>query len=769
MGDNMFNNFTEEARNIIVSAKIERKKLKHPYVGSEHLLLAILKDNNSISKKLKEYDVNYDNFKEELINIVGIGKEESDLFLYTPLLKRILETAVIDSKENNSDVTIEHIFSAFLEEGEGVAIRILLGMNIDVEELYTDFMYKIIPTKKDGGKLLLDEIGVDLTKKAKKGELDPVIGREKELKRIIEILSRRTKNNPLLIGEAGVGKTAIIEELSRKIANDEVPYSLREKRIINVDMASLVAGTKYRGEFEERVKKLLKEVEENDDIILFIDEIHTLVGAGGAEGAIDASNIFKPALARNKFRCIGATTVKEYKTFIEKDSALERRFQKVIVEIPNIEDTKKILKQIKNIYEKYHYVKLDDEILDFIVESSEKYIHDRNQPDKALDILDEVCASVNVKEDRILKKYNSLKKEYDLILEKKEQAIVNNNFELASDLKDKENQIMNDINLLEINLFKKKPKKVTKEDVAKILSERTNVPQHELLKNNKKIIKDIEKKMNNIIYGQDNALRQAIKIAKMRKLGYQNDKCYSMLFAGPSGVGKTLLAKTFGSCITDHVIKLDMSEYSEPHSVSKIIGAPPGYVGFDSFSNVLEEVKNYPYSVIILDEVERAHPNVLNLFLNILEEGKIKDSSGNNIYFNHTVIIMTSNIGFDDISVGFCKQKENEIKEKLKDYFSIPFLNRIDSTIIFNKFNEETITKLIQNKIKNVINKYPNYKIQISPTINEEIKEKSEYLEYGARRIDKIINDELVDIIFEHMINSEENINIKTLNKEITI
>ena len=403
----MFGQFTEEARKILVNAKSEMMELRHPYVGSEHRLLAILKSKNNVSKKLKQYNLDYDKFKNKIIEILGFGTKESEWFLYTPLLKRIMENAMLDCKEKNSEVTIEALFSSLLEEGEGVAIRILLNLNIDLDKLYNEFNYKIFKPKKK--KLLLEELGTDLTNKA--NELDPVIGREDEIKRVIEILSRRTKNNPLLIGEAGVGKTAIVEELSRRIINGDVPNNLKTKRIISLDMATLVAGTKYRGEFEERVRKILKEVEEDNDIILFIDEIHTLVGAGGAEGAIDASNIFKPALSRNKLRCIGATTISEYKKFIESDKALERRFQKVNIEIPNKDVVKQILLKLKPIYENYHHVIIKDELLDKIIELSDKYIFDRNQPDKSIDILDEVCAKSSLKESKELIEYNKLNKQ----------------------------------------------------------------------------------------------------------------------------------------------------------------------------------------------------------------------------------------------------------------------------------------------------------------------------------------------------------------------
>ena len=764
----MFSNFKEEARNVIVNAKIEMSDLKHPYVGSEHLLLAILKEENSVSKKLKNYGLDYETFKKELIKIVGVGSEENHLFLYTPLLKRILDNATMDSKENNNgEVTIEHLFSSLLEEGEGIAIRIMLGMNIDLDELYSEFMYRIANPKKTKDKLLIEELGEDLTKKAKKQQLDPVVGRKKEIKRVLEILSRRTKNNPILIGEAGVGKTAIVEELSRMIAFNEVPLSLKNKRIISLDMASLVAGTKYRGEFEERVKKLLKEVEENDDIILFIDEIHTLVGAGGAEGAIDASNIFKPALARNKFRCIGATTISEYKKFIEKDTALERRFQKVNIDIPNKMEVKQILLSMKPLYEKYHFVNIDNSMIDLIIELSEKYIYDRNQPDKSLDILDEVCAMVSIKEDKSIRKYNELKKEYDNILTKKEEAIIVGNFDLASNYKDQENVIMDKINKLELNLYKKKRKNVTKEDIAAVVSSKTKIPVYELLNDNKRVIQKIRKNLKDSIIGQDEAIEKVVNVAKKIKLGFKENKCYSMMFVGPSGVGKTMLAKMFGESLTPgSVIKLDMSEYSEPHSVSKIVGAPPGYVGYENYTNILEEIRNKPYSVLILDEVERAHTNIINLFYSILDEGKIKDSTGRTIRFDNVTIIMTSNIGFDDIHIGFNGKVNSVVESKLKENFSTPFLNRIDNVIIFNEMDEKNIEKLIHKKVNCLIKKYSKYHINISTKVLEEIKEKSNYKEYGARKIDKIIQDGLTNQIIDEILSDKKEITIESLNSK---
>ena len=774
----MFGNFTEDARKILVDAKKEMYELNHPYVGSEHLMLSILKTDNSVSQKLKEYNLNYDTLREEIINVIGVGSKPSECFLYTPLLRRILENAIIDSKENNNgDVTIEHLFASLLEEGEGVAIRIMMGMNIDIDSLYDEFSYRFVNTKKKKNKkLLLEEMGIDLTKKALDGNLDPVVGRDNELKRVMEILCRRTKNNPILIGEAGVGKTAIAEELSRLIVNGEVPLALRNKRVINLDMATMVAGTKYRGEFEDRMRKILKEVEENDDIILFIDEIHTLVGAGGAEGAIDASNIFKPALARNKLRCIGATTLDEYKKFIEKDSALERRFQKVYVDKPDRKTVKDILMRLKNVYEKFHLVSLSEEIIDLIIDLSEKYVYDRNEPDKSIDILDEVCARVNLKESHELKEYNELNKKLKSILFNKNESIATNDFKQASLYKDQENELMNKINILEMSLYKKDNiKVVTKEDVADIIHTKTKIPVYELLKDNKTIIHNIEKAINNSILGQDEAVKTTINIIKRLKLGFRDEnKCYSCLFCGPSGVGKTKLAKLFGENIAnkDNIIKLDMSEYAEAHSVSKIVGAPPGYVGYETGECILDEIKDKPYSVLILDEIERASTSVINLFLQILDEGKIKDSHGKIVRFDNVFIVMTSNIGFDENMVGFNQKNNDTVISKLKENFSVPFINRIDNIIVFNKLNENIIRKLIKEKINNLVDKYykKGIKIKIENNDIDEILKLTNYEEFGARKIDKIINDKLETSIIDMIIDSKKDINIKTINdKKVSV
>lgn len=773
----MFGNFTEEARKILIRAKKEMNLLKHPYVGSEHLLLAILAYDNEISRKLKTYQLDYKRFRLEILEVVGEGTVASNWFLYTPLLNRILKNAMLDSKDNNNgEVTVEHLFSSLLEEGEGVAIRILIGMNIDIDELYSEFSYRLESPKKrkKQKKLLVEELGTDLTKLALQNELDPVIGRDNEIKRLLEILSRRTKNNPILIGEAGVGKTAIVEELSRLISIGDVPMSLKNKRIINLDMATLVAGTKYRGEFEDRIRKILKEVEENDDIILFIDEIHTLVGAGGAEGAIDASNIFKPALARGKVRCIGATTTLEYKKYIEKDGALERRFQKVVVEIPTTDVVKDILMRLKSVYEKYHFVEIEEEIIDLIISLSNRYIYDRNDPDKTIDVLDEVCAKVSLKESKDMKKYNKMREKLKDVIKQKNEAIVKRDFFEASNFKDMENCIMDEVNSLELKLYKNQNrKKVTKEDVYDVISLKTKIPLQELMEIDNEKIKNIKREMLKKIVGQQEAIDTVMNIMKKNTLGFlEGPRPTSLMFMGPTGVGKTELSKLFGNYLVgkENIIRLDMSEYAEPSSISKIIGANPGYVGYEDNKNILEEIRNKPYSLLLLDEIEKAHPSIINLLYQILDEGKIKDAVGREIHFDHVTIVMTSNIGFDDIQVGFNSNKNDSAVAKLKENFSLAFINRIDHVIVFNALTKESIMTLISNKLNEVAKKYKGkITLNISNQVKEELCELSEYREFGARKLDRLIQDRMDNIIIDAIIGGKTELYISSIAKLTTV
>ncbi|MGM9875815.1 MAG: AAA family ATPase [Bacilli bacterium] len=760
----MIGNFNDEAQNVLMNAKKEMLDLGHPYIGTEHLLLSILNTDSNICERLNSYGLYYDNFKEELSKVIGTSKKKSEYILYTPLLRKVIQSAIIDSKENNDgEVTVEHLFFSMLEEGEGIAIRILIGMNIDIESMYDDFSTSLIKKNKRNKKkkLLVDDLGIDLTNEAMNGKLDPVIGREKEVKRVMEILCRRTKNNPILIGEAGVGKTAIVEELSRLIANENVPSGLLNKRIISIDMATMVAGTKYRGEFEERMKKLLKEIEDNTEIILFIDEIHTLVGAGGAEGAIDASNILKPSLARGKIRCIGATTTEEYKKFIEKDSALERRFQKVFVEEPSIEETKNILFSIRDIYEKYHNVVISDNVLNNLINISEKYIFDRNRPDKEIDILDEVCARASIKEigsDRL----SNIKKEINRLCKEKNSFIIDNNVDKAFDIRKKEVKLMSELNELELSCSNRK-NEVLIEDIASVVSNRAKVPISDILSSNIDNIYDIEKKLKSIIIGHDKVIDSLINITK--RIKYGDNRCYSMMFVGPSGVGKTYLSKEYAKLLVgeSNFIRLDMSEYSDSTAVNKILGSAPGYVGYDDNKNILEEIRNNPNSVILLDEIDKAHSSVINLFYQILEEGKIKNSKGTTVRFNNAIIIMTSNAGFENNCIGFNKSEDNITS--LKNRFSTSFINRIDGIMMFNRLNEDDIKKIINLKLDNINKKYSSININYSDDLIMDIINKSDYYNFGARRLDKIISRGIENNIIEAIINNDKEIFIDKLNE----
>ena len=764
----MLGKFSDEAKKILVNTRSEMVSLKHPYIGTEHLLLSILGSTNEISDRLNKNGIEYKKVRNEIIKIIGVGTTKSEYFLYTPLLRKVIETAALN-KEENEEVKTEDLFAAMIEEGEGIAVRILVSLGVTFENLYDVFVDKVFKDEKPirKKKPLLDEMGYDLVESARKGNLDPVIGRDKEIKRVIEILSRRTKNNPILIGEAGVGKTAIAEELARMIVNGEVPWQLKNKRIISVDMASLVAGTKYRGEFEERLHKIIKELEGDPDTFLFIDEIHTLVGAGGAEGAIDASNIFKPALARGKLRCIGATTIDEYKKHIEGDSALARRFQNVLIEIPDKKLTKEILMNIKPIYESFHGVKVEEKMIDYVIELSNKYIYDRNEPDASIDILDEVCAHVNLKSDSKSSKVVLINKKLNDMIKKKNEAVIRRDFVSARNFKKEEDLLISEVNKIEVRSLKtNNVKTVTKKDILDVVAFKTNIPIFEISKNNKNMIDNIDSELRRKVIGQDSAINSLIKSMKRIQLGFKEEnRCISFLFAGPTGCGKTILAKLFGNLVvgSTNVIKLDMSEFSESHSVSKIIGSPPGYIGYDDNKNILEMIRLKPYSVLILDEIERAHPSILNLFYQALDEGRIKNAKGKNVRMDNVIIIMTTNIGFSNESVGF-GDKANDKKQNLKEHYGVEFLNRIENVIEFCKISNLNIEKIIRLELENVIKKFKNrINISIGDKIISDIKKRCEYDIYGARRVNKIISEHIESIIIDEIIENREDIVINSL------
>lgn len=756
----MFSKFNEEVRKVLLGAKKEMILLKHPYIGTEHLVLSILKKENIISFKLKSYNVDYSSFKKEVVDMIGMGTKDNDWFLYTPLLKKIIESAIIICKERNTkEVTLENLFLSLLEEGEGIAIRIFIGMGVDIDSLYEEINQNR-KSKKSKSKLLIDEFGVNLNKKSIDGALDPVIDREEEVQRVIEILCRRNKNNPLLIGEAGVGKTAIVEELSRRIVNGEVPSKLLNKRVISISMASLVSGTKYRGEFEERVTKMLKEVEDANDVIIFIDEIHTLVGAGGAEGAIDASNILKPSLARGKVNIIGATTTSEYKKFIEDDKALSRRFQTILIMEPKDDKVYNILSKLKPIYEDFHNVSISDDVLKLIINLSNKYLYNRKQPDKAIDILDEVCSKVSILEDDMSKQNVYYKNLLKTIKGLKNEAIVNNNFNEAIYLREEELKLESCINKIDIKIMKNtKRRKVTKEMVAEVIKLKSNIPVYELTEPSN-VVKNLKDTLKASIVGQDKAIDELCNYTRKIAFGFKDDtRPISFLFVGPTGVGKTFLAKEYNRIMfgEENIIRLDMSEFKEAHSISKIIGSPPGYVGYQNKNSVLEEIKDKPHSLILLDEIEKAHSDVLNLFLQILDEGKIKDSAGNVFRFDNNIIIMTSNAGCNAKGIGFGNDSLEAVKDAVKNCFSVEFINRIEKVILFNSFTYSDIKSIVIKTLNKVISKL-NINYDYDDVLVDDIIKESNYEVYGARKIDRIVRDK-VDLYLLANLDSKVEVN----------
>lgn len=751
----MFSKYDEEAKKVLVNMQKEMVSLKHPYIGSEHLLLSLLKyGNKDIVNKFKDAGVTYDVFRNELIKVVGIGKSNNDFYLYTPLLRSILESANIDSSDKGKkQVDTSDLFLALFEEGEGVAIRILLGMDVDVDSLYDDFY---VSKKTKNVKLSVETFGIDLNKKCSNGEIDPVVGRDREISRLLEILSRRTKNNPLLLGDAGVGKTAIVEELARRLETSNVPSKLIGKRIISVSMASLVAGTKYRGEFEERLEKIIRELEDNDDVILFIDEIHTLVGAGGAEGAIDASNILKPALARGKIKVIGATTTSEYKEFIESDRALSRRFQTVVVEEPSLDETINILKKLRPIYENYHKVKISDDVISEIVSLSDRYIYDRKMPDKAIDVMDEVCSRTSVslyKSDNMNEIIDKLSEVKNL----KNESIMNNNFNEAFLYKKTEMILEDKKNKIELKSANKCYRKIKKDDVFKIVEEKSKIP---IYRDTVRAFDKFETFISNTVFGQDEAIKLVCDTFKKNSFSRAKGKPISFLFVGPTGVGKTLLAKEYGKYFYgDNIIRVDMSEYRESHSVSKMIGSPPGYVGYTDNKNVFEQVKDNPYSLIILDEIEKGSREVINLFLQVLDEGEAKNSKGDVINFSNTTIIMTSNLGCAKSSIGF---SDNVNYEDINKFFGLEFVNRIGNVVKFNKIDDVTSRRLVNSKLSNLRKFYKNKDIvcSFSNKLVSEIVNLCQYEKYGARKIDGIISDRVESVIIDKILEGVDRVRI---------
>ena len=737
----MFSSFDENSQRILILARKEMMLLKHPFVGSEHLLLSILHcDDLEITRLLSNYGINYDVFMQEILRVIGRGKTESNWFLYTPLLKRIIENALIDSRADGRTVSVEKLLLSLLGEGDGIANRLLLGMNIDI-----DYLYQVISehtslnySGKTSGKMFVDDYTVDFNKKSHDDSFDPVIGRDNLVNKIIEVLLRRKKNNPLLIGEAGVGKTALVEELARRIEFGRIPEKMKSMRILSLSLSTVISGTKYRGEFEERINKIISEVENNHNIILFIDEIHTIVGLGGAEGAIDAANILKPYLARNKLRIIGATTLNEYHKYIEKDKAFDRRFQKINVNEATMEETEKILLNLREIYENYHGVVITDDILKSIVMLSNRFINSGRQPDKSIDVLDEVCAKVSLIESSFDQKKRKLIGELNKAKMEKDDMIKHKNYKRASVIKDREKKIEKEIISLE-DLNGRKKKEVNINNVYEVIYEKTSIPVQKIINlDYDKIYKILCSK----VIGQTKAIRNIIDTVVNRNYISKNVP-KTLLLVGKTGVGKTLCVKEYAKLLSPGVelIRMDMSEYSEGHTTSKIIGSPPGYIGYDDGNTILTKVKNNPYSVVLLDEIEKANISVLKLFLQVFDDGYLCNSSGEKVDFSNTTIFMTSNLGMDRDGIGYI-EKQDVVKRKITEFLGAELVNRINSIVVFDDLKSKDIDKIIKAKLKFLLTK-DDYDRVLSTNIVDKIKKECNYMDYGARKVDHIIDKKI--------------------------
>ena len=787
-------------------------ELGHNYIGTEHILYGLISEGTGIaSKVLENQGISAEKIKESIEEIVGVGDEieDSNQITFTPRSKRVIESAFLDARRTGTEyIGTEHLLIGIMKEGDSVATRILLEEGINPQILYNELL-KVLneegsnseDEKSSSNKSsynstpTLNQYGVDLTKQAREGKLDPVIGRKDEIQRVIQILSRRTKNNPCLIGEPGVGKTAVAEGLAEKIVAGDVPEILKNKRVVSLDMASMVAGAKYRGDFEERIKKALKEVQKAGDIIIFIDEIHTIVGAGSAEGAVDAANILKPLLARGEIQLIGATTLKEYRKYIEKDAALERRFSPVNVKEPTEEETIQVLKGLRDKYEAHHNVKITDEAIKAAVELSSRYINDRFLPDKAIDLIDEAASKVRMKSYTEPESFKGIKDEIEKLDKEKEEAIRVQNFEKAAKLRDKENSKKKELEDAKKEWENKNSKKIStlkEEDIANVIASWTGIPVTKVSQTENDKLKNLEENLHKRVIGQDEAVSAVAKAIKRSRMGLKdpNKPIGSFLFLGPTGVGKTELSKAlaenlFGS--EDALIRIDMSEYMESHSVSKLIGSPPGYVGYDEAGQLTEKIRRKPYSVILFDEVEKAHPDVMNMLLQVLDDGRLTDSQGRTVNFKNTVIIMTSNIGAKLItekkSLGFIQEKENSEKEyedikkdvmgELKREFKPEFLNRIDEIIVFHKLEDKEIKEILNVLLANVTKLLKNQGIEL--TVDEKAKElvisKGTDKTFGARPLKRAIQTMIEDKIAEAMLDGKvkNKINVTAEKDEIKI
>lgn len=785
----MFERFTERARRVVLHAQKEAARLRHNVIGTEHLLLGLVKESDSVAAKtLESLGVDLDKVRTEVEKIIGVGNE---LIFgevpFTPRAKRVLELAWDESRQlGHNYVGTEHILLGLIREGEGVAAQVLKNLGVDLETARKQ-VFNLLGgnvgagfAPKGGGPSktqTLNQFGRDLTEYAKLGKLDPVIGREKEIERVIQVLSRRTKNNPVLIGEPGVGKTAIVEGLAQQIVAGDVPEILKNKRVITLDMGAMVAGSKYRGEFEERMKKVLEEIRNAGDVILFIDELHTLIGAGAAEGAIDAANILKPALARGELQCVGATTLDEYRKHVEKDAALERRFQPILVGEPTREETVQILKGLRDRYEAHHRVKITDEAIKAAVELSARYISDRYLPDKAIDLIDEASSKVRLKTTITPPNLKDLEDQIEQVQKEKEAAIRNEEFEKAAKLRDEEQKLRAQLEA-DQNDWKSRQSRleptVTEEEIAEIVASWTGIPVTKLQEGEGERLLHLEEVLHRRVIGQNEAIDTVARAVRRARAGLKDPKrpVGSFIFLGPTGVGKTELARALAEALfgdENALIRLDMSEYMERHTVSRLVGAPPGYVGYDEGGQLTEKIRRKPYSVILLDEIEKAHPEVFNILLQVLEDGRLTDAQGRTVDFKNTVLIMTSNVGANLIErsgpIGFKVQTEEtngtvdyermkeRVLDELKRTFRPEFLNRIDDIIVFHPLKKEELEAIIELMLKKVREQLAEqgYQLEITPEAKELIYKEGYDPVFGARplrrAIQRLVENPLADEI----------------------
>ncbi|WP_409273016.1 ATP-dependent protease ATP-binding subunit ClpC [Neobacillus sp. SCS-31] len=781
----MFGRFTERAQKVLALAQEEAIRLGHNNIGTEHILLGLVREGDGIAAKaLYGLGLGAEKIQNEVETLIGRGQEVPQTIHYTPRAKKVIELSMDEARKlGHSYVGTEHILLGLIREGEGVAARVLNNLGVSLNKARQQVL-QLLGSNESGGHPgstsvsantpTLDSLARDLTVVAREGSLDPVIGRSKEIQRVIEVLSRRTKNNPVLIGEPGVGKTAIAEGLAQQIVNNEVPEILRDKRVMTLDMGTVVAGTKYRGEFEDRLKKVMDEIRQAGNIILFIDELHTLIGAGGAEGAIDASNILKPSLARGELQCIGATTLDEYRKYIEKDAALERRFQPIRVDEPTADESVQILQGLRDRYEAHHRVTITDEAIEAAVKLSDRYISDRFLPDKAIDLIDEAGSKVRLRSYTTPPNLKELEVKLEEVRKEKDAAVQSQEFEKAASLRDSEQRLREQLEETKKSWKEQQGKEnseVTVEDIADVVSSWTGIPVSKLAQTETQKLLNLEEILHSRVIGQEEAVLAVSKAVRRARAGLKDPKrpIGSFIFLGPTGVGKTELARALAEAMfgdEDAMIRIDMSEYMEKHSTSRLVGSPPGYVGYEEGGQLTEKVRRKPYSVVLLDEIEKAHPDVFNILLQVLEDGRLTDSKGRTVDFRNTVLIMTSNVGAEALKrnkyVGFniqdgkqdYKDMKSKVMEELKKAFRPEFLNRIDEIIVFHslerKHLQEIVTLLSDQLVKRL--KEQDITLELTDSAKEKISQEGYDPEYGARPLRRAIQKHIEDRLSEELL-----------------